>query len=123
MPSVKIAITIDYDLLKRLDDLIEENKFPNRSEAVQEAIRDKLRRMKRRRLAIECVKLDSAFEQALADEGLTEDSEKWPEHKRRRPLEKVLGPFFSSFLGLPRGRSVLARPSFLAACLTHGSPP
>ncbi len=80
MPSVKIAITIDYDLLKRLDDLIDENKFPNRSQAVQEAIRDKLRRMKRGRLAIECAKLDSAFEQAAADEGLTEDSEKWPEY-------------------------------------------
>jgi metal-responsive CopG/Arc/MetJ family transcriptional regulator len=52
--SVKIAITIEEDLLKRLDHLVEENKFPKRSQAVQEAIRDKLRRIKRSRLASEC---------------------------------------------------------------------
>ena len=80
MRSVKIAITIEEELLKRLDDLVESNKFPNRSQAVQAAIRDKLRRMKRSRLASECAKLDPAFEKALADEGLTEDSEQWPEY-------------------------------------------
>ena len=57
-----------------------ENKFPNRSQAVQAAIRDKLHRMKRSRLARECAKLDPVFEQALADEGLSEDSEQWPEY-------------------------------------------
>jgi metal-responsive CopG/Arc/MetJ family transcriptional regulator len=80
MRSVKIAITIEEDLLKRLDHLVEENQFPNRSQAVQAAIRDKLRRMKRSRLASECAKLDPAFEKALADEGLTEDGEQWPEY-------------------------------------------
>ncbi len=80
MRSVKIAITIEEDLLKRLDHLVEENKFPNRSQAVQEAIRDKLRQMKRSRLASECAKLDPAFEKSLADEGLTEDGEAWPEY-------------------------------------------
>ncbi len=80
MRSVKIAITIEEDLLKRLDHLVEENKFPNRSQAVQAAIRDKLRQLKRNRLAGECAKLDPAFEKALADEGLTEDGEQWPEY-------------------------------------------
>lgn len=80
MKSVKIAITIDQDLLERLDHLVEENKFPNRSQAVQEAIRDKLQRMKRNRLASECAKLDPVYEKALADEGLTEDGEQWPEY-------------------------------------------
>ena len=80
MRSVKIAITIDGDLLKRLDHLVEENKFPNRSQAVQEAIREKLKRMKRSRLASECAKLDPVFEKALADEGLTEDAKQWPEY-------------------------------------------
>ncbi|MSQ95123.1 MAG: ribbon-helix-helix protein, CopG family [Gemmataceae bacterium] len=80
MRSVKIAITIEQDLLERLDQLVEENRFPNRSQAVQQAIRDKLRRMKRSRLAAECAKLDPVFEKALADEGLTEDSEQWPEY-------------------------------------------
>ena len=80
MRSVKIAITIEEELLKRLDHLVEESKFPNRSQAVQAAIRDKLRRMKRSRLAGECAKLDPAYEKALADEGLTEDGEQWPEY-------------------------------------------
>ena len=51
-----------------------------RSRAVQEAIFDKLQRLQRSRLTRECAKLDPAFEQALADEGLTEDSEQWPEY-------------------------------------------
>lgn len=80
MRSVKIAITIEEELLKRLDNLVEENKFPNRSQAVQAAIRDKLRSMKRRRFVAECAKLDPVFEKALADEGLTKDIEQWPEY-------------------------------------------
>ncbi len=80
MRSVKIAITIEEDLLKRLDLLVAESQFPNRSQAVQEAVREKLRRMKRNRLASECAKLDPAFEKALADEHLTEDGDSWPEY-------------------------------------------
>jgi metal-responsive CopG/Arc/MetJ family transcriptional regulator len=80
MRTVKIAVTLDQDLLARLDQLVKENQFPNRSRAVQEAIRDKLQRLQRSRLARESAKLDPAFEQALADEGLTEDYEQWPEY-------------------------------------------
>lgn len=80
MRTVKVAITIDRDLLARLDQLIKENQYPNRSNAVQEAIRDKLQRLQRSRLAREAAKLDPAFEQAMAEEGLTEDSEQWPEY-------------------------------------------
>jgi Arc/MetJ-type ribon-helix-helix transcriptional regulator len=71
MRSVKIAITIDEDLLSGLDLLVEAGRFPNRSQAVQEAIRDKLRRVRQSRLASECAKLDRAFEKTLADEGLS----------------------------------------------------
>jgi metal-responsive CopG/Arc/MetJ family transcriptional regulator len=78
MRAVKIAITIDPDLLARLDQLVEENQFPNRSRAVQEAIRDKLQRLKKSRLARECAKLNRAHEQSLADEGLMADGEQWP---------------------------------------------
>jgi metal-responsive CopG/Arc/MetJ family transcriptional regulator len=78
MPTVKIAVTIDRDLLASLDQLVAENQFPNRSRAVQEAIRDKLQRLRKSRLARESAKLDPAFEQALAEEGLTEDHEQWP---------------------------------------------
>lgn len=74
----KIAVTIDQDLPARLDQLVAENQFPNRSRAVQEAIRDKLQRLQKSRLARESARLDPAFEQALVEEGLTEDGEQWP---------------------------------------------
>ena len=78
MNSAKIAVTIDRDLLTRLDRLVKERRFPNRSRAVQEALRDKLERLDRSRLARECAKLDPLFEQQLAEEGLTEDLQQWP---------------------------------------------
>jgi Arc/MetJ-type ribon-helix-helix transcriptional regulator len=80
MPTVKIAITLDRDVVERLDQLVEENKFPSRSRAVQDAVRDKLDRLKRGRLARECAKLDPAFEKALAEEGVAADFKEWPEY-------------------------------------------
>ncbi|MCI0464406.1 MAG: ribbon-helix-helix domain-containing protein [Gemmataceae bacterium] len=80
MRSAKIAVTIDQDLLTRLDRLVKERRFPNRSRAVQEALRDKLDRLERSRLARECAKLDPQVEQQLAEEGLAEDMEQWPEY-------------------------------------------
>ncbi len=80
MRTVKIAITIDRDLLASLDQLVKENQFPNRSRAVQEAIRNQLQRLKKGRLAREAAKLDPAFEQAMAEEGFREDSQQWPEY-------------------------------------------
>jgi Arc/MetJ-type ribon-helix-helix transcriptional regulator len=71
MPSDKIAVTIDQDLLTRLDGLVKEERFPNRSRAVQVALRDKLERIDRGRLARECAKLDPTYEQHLAEECLS----------------------------------------------------
>jgi metal-responsive CopG/Arc/MetJ family transcriptional regulator len=78
MSTAKIAITIDEDLLARLDRLVKEKRFSNRSRAVQEAVRDKIERLERSRLAREYAKLDPRFEQQLAEEGLTDDLEQWP---------------------------------------------
>lgn len=74
----KIAVTIERDLLTRLDRLVKERKFANRSRAVQEALREKLERLDRSRLARECAKLNPAEEKELADEGLEEDLKGWP---------------------------------------------
>ena len=79
MPAAKVAITIEEELLERVDRLVEQRKFPNRSRAIQEALREKLERMDRGRLARECSKLNKAFEQKMADEGLAGDLEEWPE--------------------------------------------
>jgi metal-responsive CopG/Arc/MetJ family transcriptional regulator len=71
MRDVKIVVTIDRNLLRALDRMVREGRFPTRSRAVQEALQDQLRRLKRGRLARECAKLDPKIEQALADEGLS----------------------------------------------------
>lgn len=80
MATAKIAVSIDRDLLARLDQLVDEQRFPNRSRAVQEALRDKLDGLEQNRLARECAKLDPRFEQQLADEGLAADREQWAEY-------------------------------------------
>ena len=80
MAMTKVAVSIDSDLLERLDRMVAERVFPNRSRAVQEAVRDKLERMSRSRLARECAKLNAHAERALADEGLARDLEEWPEY-------------------------------------------
>ena len=80
MSKEKIAITLDERFIGELDRLVDENIFQSRSQAIQEAVSEKLLRMKRTRLAKECTKLDSAFERAISDEGLTEDVKQWPEY-------------------------------------------
>ncbi|MBI1899923.1 MAG: ribbon-helix-helix protein, CopG family [Planctomycetia bacterium] len=80
MASAKIAITIEPALLKQLDRLVKERRFPNRSRAVQEALREKLERLDRARFARECAKLDPQFEKQLAEEGMAEDFKAWPEY-------------------------------------------
>jgi metal-responsive CopG/Arc/MetJ family transcriptional regulator len=80
MPTTKVAITIDKDTLNELDRLVENAIFPNRSKAIQQAVKEKLDRMKRSRLARECAKLDPSFEMAIAEEGMGEEIERWPEY-------------------------------------------
>ena len=75
-----MAITIDEGLLQRLDRLVAEKRFPNRSRAIQQAVEEKLERMDRGRLAREVAKLDRRFEQMLADEWLAGDAAEWPEY-------------------------------------------
>ena len=80
MASAKVAISIDRELLRRLDRLVAERRFPNRSRAIQEAVQEKLERLERSRVAREAAKLDRQFEQRLADEGLAGEASEWPEY-------------------------------------------
>jgi len=80
MGKAKIAITLDEEFIGELDRLVGEHVFQNRSQAIQDAVGEKLTRMKRSRLSIECAKLDPAFERAMAEEGLAEDLSQWPEY-------------------------------------------
>lgn len=80
MGKTKIAITLDEQYIDQLDSFVSKRIFQNRSQAIQEAVKEKLARIKRTRLAKECAKLDPTFEKAMADEGLTEDLSQWPEY-------------------------------------------
>ena len=80
MGKAKIAITLDAEFIGELDRLVEENYFQNRSQAIRDAVSEKLARMKRSRLSMECSKLEPAFEKAMAEEGLAEDVSQWPEY-------------------------------------------
>ena len=80
MGRAKVAISLDESTLNRLDKLVQKQVFPNRSQAIEEAVAEKLARLERSRLAQECAKLDPAFEKALAEEGLSEDLGEWPEY-------------------------------------------
>lgn len=80
MASVKVAVTIDEDTLRRVDELVTQKVFPNRSRAVQAALAEKIARLERSRLARECARLEPAYEQALADEGFGQELDHWPEY-------------------------------------------
>ena len=65
--TVKRDITIDEELLARLDRLAKAAVFGNRSQAIQMAVKEKLERLDQSRLARECSRLDPGYEKALAD--------------------------------------------------------
>ena len=80
MPKTKVAVTLDTELLDELDELIANAHFPNRSQAIEAAVAEKLDRLRRSRLARECAKLDPREEKALAEEGLSVELDAWPEY-------------------------------------------
>lgn len=80
MRTTKVAISINRQTLEKLDQLVQERVFPSRSSAFQEAIEEKLTRFERIRLAEESARLDPTAEQALAEEGLSEELPQWPDY-------------------------------------------
>ncbi len=80
MPKTKVALTIDADLLEQVDDLVAHEKFRNRSQAFEAALADKLHRVARPRLAREAAKLKPAEEKRLAEDGVIDALDSWPEY-------------------------------------------
>jgi Arc/MetJ-type ribon-helix-helix transcriptional regulator len=78
MSAANVAISMDELLLQRLDQLVKDGAFRDRSEAVQQAVSEKIQRMDTSALARECAKLEPKAEQALADESLAADLSSWP---------------------------------------------
>jgi metal-responsive CopG/Arc/MetJ family transcriptional regulator len=80
MATVKVAISIDREIVHRVDELVAEGKFSSRSRAFQLALEAQIERIDKRRLARESAKLDRRLEQQLAEEGASYDLEGWPEY-------------------------------------------
>ena len=80
MAKAKLAVTLDVETLSEVDRLVARRVFPHRSRVIEEAVKEKLARMNRSRLARECALLEPAFEQALAEEGVGEALRAWPEY-------------------------------------------
>jgi len=80
MPKTKVAITLNSELIEQLDELIAQRRFPNRSQAIEAAVAEKLGRLARTRLAEEVSKLDPVEEKALAEEGMGAELATWPEY-------------------------------------------
>ena len=80
MPKTKVALTLDADLLERVDELVAKQWFRNRSQAIEAALADKIQRLARTRLARESAKLNPKDEKRLAEEGLVDALDSWPEY-------------------------------------------
>jgi Arc/MetJ-type ribon-helix-helix transcriptional regulator len=80
MPKAKVALTLEAHLLDQVDELVAQRKFRNRSQAVEAALAEKLHRLARTRLAREAAKLNPIEERRLADEGLADALDSWPEY-------------------------------------------
>ena len=79
MPVAKIAVSLDPQMLKEVDKLVERGFSPSRSSLIQDALAEKLQKIRRVRLARECAKLEEAAEQAAAEEFLPGEAS-WPEY-------------------------------------------
>jgi len=80
MAKTKIAVTLDTETLRHVDRLVRDARYPSRSQAIEAAVTEQLARLKRRRLAEECTKLDAGAERSLAEEGFGVDAKAWPEY-------------------------------------------
>jgi len=77
MPTTKVAITVDQQLLRLVDRWVIQGRYPSRSQAIQAAVREKVERWNHTRLADEVAKLNPKEERAMAEEAFAGDA--WPE--------------------------------------------
>jgi metal-responsive CopG/Arc/MetJ family transcriptional regulator len=65
MGKTKVAVTIDAMAIIKIDRLVERRVFANRSQAIQEALYEKIERIEHRRLAEECAKPPDFIHESL----------------------------------------------------------
>lgn len=77
MSTTKVAITVDQEILRIVDRWVAQRKYPNRSQAIQAILKEKMIGWKRTRLIEELSKLNTKQERSLANEKMAGES--WPE--------------------------------------------
>ena len=80
MGKSKIAITLDREIVKRIDYLVTQKAYLSRSQAIEEAVKEKLNKLDKSRLTVELSKLDPNYERDLAEESIEQDASEWPEY-------------------------------------------
>ena len=80
MPKTKLNVPLDADLVGELDHLVARRHLPNRSQAIEAGVAEKIKRLSKTQLVRECAKLDRKEERALAEEGLAGSTDTWPEY-------------------------------------------
>lgn len=68
MATSKVAISLDQQILRLVDRWVTQGRYASRSQAIQSAIREKMERWKRSRLADEAKLLNVKEERSLAEE-------------------------------------------------------
>ncbi len=80
MPAAKVAVTIESELLRRVDRWVKAGEFPSRSKVIQVALhRLEAERDRERTYLAELEKIDPDEEVALAEEWLAAEAP-WPEY-------------------------------------------
>jgi len=78
MPTAKVAISLDREILQEVDRWVLRGAYPNRSKAIQAALRSQVERWRRHRLVTELKKLNPVQERTLANERMRGEVA-WPE--------------------------------------------
>lgn len=70
MGSARLSLKLRKILLANVHRGMGDGPYPNRSQAIQAAVREKMECLRKRRLAAQAAKLDPKEERALAEDGL-----------------------------------------------------
>jgi Arc/MetJ-type ribon-helix-helix transcriptional regulator len=80
MPKAKIAVTINEEIVLQIDQLVKQHEYTNRSQAIEDALMEKLKKINKYRLSKELTKLDIQEERHLAEEGIEGDNKEWAQY-------------------------------------------
>ena len=80
MNTVRLAVSLEKNILDQIDTLVKNKQYPSRSQLVRSALKEKISKLNKNRLVKECDKLDDKFEVKLSEESFFVENEEWPEY-------------------------------------------